>query len=125
MSGFLLRLRRDRAPRLGNELREQEACEGHESGRDVIRPGRRFGQIMSFKEPLEHAESVSGEPFALFITHLDVDVGENTIYRYTVLVVIERNAAPNILTISQQAVRAPSWKPLTWQRPTRRDTVPY
>ena len=38
MSGFLLRLRRDRAPRLGKE-REQEACEtrdSRESGLQVL-----------------------------------------------------------------------------------------
>ena len=48
-----------------------------------------------FKEPLEHAESVSGEPFALFIIHFNVDVGENKFYRYRA--VIERDAAANII----------------------------
>ena len=105
----VVRLRRDRAPRPGVEL-DQVAREIHESFREVGRLQNFMGQIRKFKELIEHAESVSGEPITLFILHLDVDVGESKLHTCTVWYF-----APNIIQrkyCNEKGLRGPESRPV-------------
>ena len=89
---------------------DQVAREIHESFREVGRLQNFMGQIRKFKELIEHAESVSGEPITLFILHLDVDVGESKLHTCTVWYF-----APNIIqrkNCNEKGLRGPESRPV-------------